>query len=47
MAGGTTFHFVDGFDAAIERAVAAAGGGTVTIAGGASAVRQRTDFKTS
>lgn len=37
---GTTFHFVDGFDAALEQAVAAAGDGTVTIAGGASAVRQ-------
>ena len=40
MAGGTTFHFVDGFDAALKLAVAAAGDGTVTIAGGASAVRQ-------
>jgi dihydrofolate reductase len=37
---GTTFFFVDGFDAALEQAVAAAGDGTVTIAGGASAVRQ-------
>src|SRR6478672_10728531 len=37
---GTTFHFVDGFDAAMEQAVAAAGDDTVTIAGGASAVRQ-------
>ena len=37
---GTTFHFVDGFDEALERAVAAAGDRTVTIAGGASAVRQ-------
>jgi dihydrofolate reductase len=40
MEGGTTFHFVDGFDEALERAVEAAGDGTVTIAGGASAVRQ-------
>ena len=40
MAGGTTFHFVDGFRSALEQAVAAAGDGTVTIAGGASAVRQ-------
>ena len=41
MAGGTTFHFVtDGFDAALGRAIEAAGGETVTIAGGASAVRQ-------
>jgi dihydrofolate reductase len=41
MAGGTTFHFVtDGFDAAYERAVAAAVGRGVDIAGGASTVRQ-------
>lgn len=41
MAGGTTFHFVtEGFDVALERAVEAAAGETVTIAGGASAVRQ-------
>jgi dihydrofolate reductase len=40
MAGGTTFFFVDDFDSAIEQAVAAAGDRTVTIAGGASAVRQ-------
>jgi dihydrofolate reductase len=40
MAGGTTFHFVDGFLPALEQAVAAAGDQTVTIAGGASAVRQ-------
>jgi dihydrofolate reductase len=40
MAGGTTFHFVDGFRSALEQAVAAAGDRTVTIAGGASAVRQ-------
>jgi dihydrofolate reductase len=40
MDGGTTFHFVDGFDRAVELAVEAAGDDTVTIAGGASAVRQ-------
>jgi dihydrofolate reductase len=40
MEGGTTFHFVTGFDEAMERAVEAAGEDTVTIAGGASAVRQ-------
>jgi dihydrofolate reductase len=40
MEGGTTFHFVGGFDEAMERAVEAAGDDTVTIAGGASAVRQ-------
>jgi dihydrofolate reductase len=41
MHGGTTFHFVtDGFDAAFERARAAAGDREVAIAGGASTVRQ-------
>lgn len=40
MAGGTTFFFVGDFDSALEQAVAAAGDRTVTIAGGASAVRQ-------
>jgi dihydrofolate reductase len=41
MAGGTTFHFVtDGFESALAQAVAAADGGEVDIAGGASAVRQ-------
>lgn len=40
MEGGTTFHFVDGFERALEQARAAAGDQTVTIAGGASAVRQ-------
>jgi dihydrofolate reductase len=40
MEGGTTFHFVTGFDEAMERAIEAAGDETVTIAGGASAVRQ-------
>ena len=41
MDGGTTFHFVtDGFGAAYEQAVAAAGDREVLIAGGASTVRQ-------
>jgi dihydrofolate reductase len=41
MEGGTTFFFVtDGFDAAYARALEAAGGGGVDIAGGASTVRQ-------
>jgi dihydrofolate reductase len=40
MEGGTTFHFVTSFDEALERALEAAGDDTVTIAGGASAVRQ-------
>ncbi len=41
MEGGTTFHFVtEGFDAAYTRALEAAGGRGVDIAGGASTVRQ-------
>ncbi|WP_030377285.1 MULTISPECIES: dihydrofolate reductase family protein [unclassified Streptomyces] len=41
MEGGTTFHFVtDGFDTAYARALEAAGGRGVDIAGGASTVRQ-------
>ena len=41
MEGGTSFHFVtDGFDAAYARALEAAGGRGVDIAGGASTVRQ-------
>ena len=41
MDGGTTFHFVTtGFDAALERAEAAAAGGDIRIAGGASTIRQ-------
>lgn len=41
VAGGTTFHFVtEGFDAAYARAVDAAEGGDIRIAGGASTVRQ-------
>jgi dihydrofolate reductase len=40
MAGGTTFHFVtEGFDSALQQALAA-GDGDVDIAGGASTVRQ-------
>jgi dihydrofolate reductase len=41
MAGGTTFHFVtDGIDAALERAVAAAGPLDVRLGGGVDTVRQ-------
>jgi dihydrofolate reductase len=41
MKGGTTFTFVtDGIEPALERARAAAAEGDVTIAGGASAIRQ-------
>jgi dihydrofolate reductase len=41
LTGGTTFYFVtDGFAAAIAQAKAAAAGGDVDIAGGASTVRQ-------
>ena len=40
MEGGTTFYFVTSFEEAIGRALEAAGDDTVTIAGGASAVRQ-------
>jgi dihydrofolate reductase len=41
MAGGTTFHFVtDGFDSAYAQAREAAGDLDVSIAGGASTVRQ-------
>ena len=41
MQGGTTFHFVTGgIESALEQARAAAGGGDVSIAGGASTVRQ-------
>jgi dihydrofolate reductase len=41
MAGGTTFTFVtDGIEAALERAVAAAGGQAVRLGGGASTVQQ-------
>ena len=44
MDGGTTFHFVtEGFDAAYARAVEAADGDGVDIAGGASVVRQALD----
>jgi dihydrofolate reductase len=41
MQGGTTFHFVtDGIEAALERAMEAAAGGDVLLAGGASAAQQ-------
>jgi dihydrofolate reductase len=40
MEGGTTFHFVEGFDAAYAQACAIAAEGGVDIAGGASTVRQ-------
>jgi dihydrofolate reductase len=41
MEGGTTFHFVtDGIEAALQRALAAAGGKDVRIGGGVETVRQ-------
>jgi dihydrofolate reductase len=40
MEGGTTFHFVEGFNAAYGQACAMAGDAGVDIAGGASTVRQ-------
>jgi len=41
MAGGTTFHFVtEGVEAALERALDAAGGRDVSLAGGAAAAQQ-------
>jgi dihydrofolate reductase len=41
MAGGTTFHFVtDGIEAALEQAVAAAGGLDMSLGGGADAAQQ-------
>jgi dihydrofolate reductase len=41
MQGGTTFHFVtDGIEAALERAVTAAGGADVRLGGGASTIQQ-------
>lgn len=41
MEGGTTFHFVtDGIEAALERAVQAAGGKDVLIGGGVETIRQ-------
>jgi dihydrofolate reductase len=41
MAGGTTFHFVtDGIHAALERAMAAAGGQDVRLGGGVATIRQ-------
>jgi dihydrofolate reductase len=44
MAGGTTFHFVtDGLAAALDRAMAAAGGKNVEVAGGASVINAYLD----
>jgi len=44
MDGGTTFHFVsDGIDAALERALDAAGGQDVRLGGGAATVRECLD----
>lgn len=40
MSGGTTFYFVDGFDAAMEQARVAAGDDPIDIAGGASTIQQ-------
>jgi dihydrofolate reductase len=41
MAGGTTFHFVtDGIEAALERALGAAGGQAVRLGGGVDTVQQ-------
>jgi dihydrofolate reductase len=41
MKGGTTFHFItDGINAALERAMDAAGGKDVRVGGGASTIRQ-------
>jgi dihydrofolate reductase len=41
MQGGTTFHFVtDGYEAALERAMEAAGGQDVAIGGGAETAQQ-------
>lgn len=41
MEGGTTFHFVtDGIEAALERAIQAAGGKDVLLGGGVATVRQ-------
>jgi dihydrofolate reductase len=40
MEGGTVFHFVDSFDAALAAATKEAGDRPIDVAGGASAVRQ-------
>jgi len=40
MAGGTTFHFVDGVEAARERALEAADGPDVRVGGGAAIIQQ-------
>ena len=40
MEGGTTFHFItDGFEPAMDQALAAAGEDDVLVAGGASVIR--------
>jgi dihydrofolate reductase len=45
MQGGTTFYFVDGFEAALEQARAIAGDKEIDVAGGASTVRQALQAK--
>jgi dihydrofolate reductase len=41
MAGGTTYHFVtDGIESALSQARAAAGGGDVSVLGGAETINQ-------
>jgi len=40
MSGGTTFYFVEGFEAAMEEARAAAGDDPIDIAGGAATIQQ-------
>jgi len=41
MSGGTTFHFVtDGIESALARAHEVAGGGDISVAGGADTVNQ-------
>ena len=40
MEGGTTFHFVEGIQQALQRAVDAAGGADVRLGGGAATIRQ-------
>ena len=40
MQGGTTFHFVEGAEAALEQAFDAAGGRDVRVGGGASTIQQ-------
>jgi dihydrofolate reductase len=40
MQGGTTFHFVEGIEAALDRAFTAAGGADVVLGGGVSVIQQ-------